>query len=393
MLLPRSDVVFAVFLQRIFNISVTVLYIFNIHIRELRHCGCRMTMMSVRYPVDIVLHRQHLTYTISGDMHSLCLMFFAVCLKMSNFAHIWLNQPINNRFAMKDICCLGHITKDKIITPRKTVYMSGGTSFYFSYAFNSLPHRVPFRLVTKLGEEDMDAVRLMRGAGIDVEVRRSRHTVYFENKYGDNQNERTQRVLEKADPFTVEDVSGLDAGIYHLGSLLADDFSPEVVEYLSQRGSISIDAQGYLRDVRGHDVHAVDWEDKLRILALTDIIKVNEHEMQVITGLSDARDAALRLAGWGVKEVVVTLGSEGSLIYADGCFHEIPAYAPREIVDATGCGDTYSAGYLYCRALGAGYSEAGRFAAAMCTLKLEHNGPFDRTAAEAEALVRGERRG
>ena len=41
----------------------------------------------------------------------------------------------------------------------------------------------------------------------------------------------------------------------------------------------------------------------------------------------------------------------------------------------------------------AGYSEAGRFAAAMCTLKLEHNGPFDRTAAEAEALVRGERRG
>ena len=157
-------------------------------------------------------------------------MFFAVCLKMSNFAHIWYNQPINNRFAMKDICCLGHITKDKIITPRKTVYMSGGTSFYFSYAFNSLPHRVPFRLVTKLGEEDMDAVRLMRGAGIDVEVRRSRHTVYFENKYGDNQNERTQRVLEKADPFTVEDVSGLDAGIYHLGSLLADDFSPEVVE-------------------------------------------------------------------------------------------------------------------------------------------------------------------
>ena len=56
---------------------------------------------------------------------------------------------------MKDICCLGHITKDKIITPRKTVYMSGGTSFYFSYAFNCLPDKVSFQLVTKLGEEDM----------------------------------------------------------------------------------------------------------------------------------------------------------------------------------------------------------------------------------------------
>ena len=31
---------------------------------------------------------------------------------------------------MKDICCIGHITKDKIITPRQTVYMAGGTSFY-----------------------------------------------------------------------------------------------------------------------------------------------------------------------------------------------------------------------------------------------------------------------
>lgn len=276
-----------------------------------------------------------------------------------------------------------HTAQDRLHVGRHVVL--------FSYAFNCLPDKVSFQLVTKLGEEDMQAVSLMREAGIDVEVRPSRHTVYFENKYGENQNERTQRVLEKADPFTIDDVSGLDAGIYHLGSLLADDFSPEVVKYLSQHGRISIDAQGYLRDVRGHDVHAVDWEGKLDILAMTDIIKVNEHEMQVITGLNDAHEAALRLAGWGVKEVVVTLGSEGSLIYAEGRFHEIPAYAPREIVDATGCGDTYSAGYLYCRALGAGYSEAGRFAAAMCTLKLEHNGPFDRTASEAEALIRGER--
>ena len=43
---------------------------------------------------------------------------------------------------MKDICCIGHITKDKIITPRQTVYMAGGTSFYFSYAINHLPDNV-----------------------------------------------------------------------------------------------------------------------------------------------------------------------------------------------------------------------------------------------------------
>lgn len=278
---------------------------------------------------------------------------------------------------MKDICCIGHITKDKIITPRQTVYMPGGTSFYFSYAFSHLPQNVSFQLVTKLGEGEMKSVEDMRQAGIDVQVYPSRHTVYFENKYGENQNDRTQRVLERADPFTVDEMREVNAGVYHLGSLLSDDFSTEVVKYLSTKGRISIDAQGYLREVRGEKVYPIDWAEKREILAHTDIIKVNEHEMEMITGLTDPRAAAKCLAEWGVKEVCVTLGSEGSIILAEGKFYDIPAYEPKEIVDATGCGDTYSAGYLWCRAQGMGFEESGKFAAAMCTLKLEHSGPFD----------------
>lgn len=278
---------------------------------------------------------------------------------------------------MKDICCIGHITKDKIITLRQTVYMAGGTSFYFSYAFSHLPQNVSFQLVTKLGEGEMKSVEDMRQAGIDVQVYPSSHTVYFENKYGENQNDRTQRVLERADPFTVDEMREVNAGVYHLGSLLSDDFSTEVVKYLSTKGRISIDAQGYLREVRGEKVYPIDWAEKREILAHTDIIKVNEHEMEVITGLTDPRAAAKCLAEWGVKEVCVTLGSEGSIILAEGKFYDIPAYEPKEIVDATGCGDTYSAGYLWCRAQGMGFEESGKFAAAMCTLKLEHSGPFD----------------
>lgn len=278
---------------------------------------------------------------------------------------------------MKDICCIGHITKDKIITPRQTVYMAGGTSFYFSYAFSHLPQNVSFQLVTKLGEGEMKSVEDMRQAGIDVQVYPSRHTVYFENKYGENQNDRTQRVLERAEPFTVDEMREVNAGVYHLGSLLSDDFSTEVVKYLSTKGRISIDAQGYLREVRGEKVYPIDWAEKREILAHTDIIKVNEHEMEVITGFTDPRAAAKCLAEWGVKEVCVTLGSEGSIILAEGKFYDIPAYEPKEIVDATGCGDTYSAGYLWCRAQGMGFEESGKFAAAMCTLKLEHSGPFD----------------
>lgn len=289
---------------------------------------------------------------------------------------------------MKDICSIGHITRDKIITPQNTVSMAGGTSYYMSHGISHLPRKVSYQLVTKVGQGQMGEVEKMRRDGVDTICYPSRHTVYFENKYGEDTNSRTQRVLAKADPFTVEEMRPLEARIFHLGTLLADDFSPEVVKYLATKGLVSIDMQGYLREVVGENVRTTPWKHQEEILAVTSILKLNEHEMEVVTNSTDPRTVAQKLAAQGVREVVVTLGSYGSLIYADNQFYEIPAYKPRQVVDATGCGDTYSTGYLYCRLQGMGYAEAGRFAAAMCTLKLEHNGAFDGTIEDIERIIK-----
>lgn len=91
-----------------------------------------------------------------------------------------------------------------------------------------------------------------------------------------------------------------------------------------------MDAQGYLREVRGENVYPVDWTGKEEALKHIHILKVNEHEAKVLTGLSDYQAAALQLAKWGVKEVLLTLGSEGSLIYAEGHFYQIPAYPQKK---------------------------------------------------------------
>lgn len=289
---------------------------------------------------------------------------------------------------MKDICCIGHITKDKIVTPNRTVYMAGGTSFYFSYAINQLPKDVTFSLVTAMDPTEKEPVEKMLKAGIDVSMNASRNTVFFENIYGANQNERKQRVLAKADPFTIQQLEHVYAKVFHLGSLLADDFPTEVVEYLSSKGRVSIDVQGYLREVRDEKVYPIDWKEKLKVLKHTYYLKVNETEMETITGLKDAHEAAKLIHAWGVTEVIITLGSEGSLVYVDDKFYEIPAYPPHEVVDATGCGDTYSAGYLYKRLQGATPTEAGKFAAAMCTIKLEHNGPFNRSIEDVEKIIK-----
>ena len=61
---------------------------------------------------------------------------------------------------MIDICCIGHITHDRVITPHSDVHMPGGTSFYFTHGISHLLQgNVSYKLITSLAEEDMQAVR------------------------------------------------------------------------------------------------------------------------------------------------------------------------------------------------------------------------------------------
>ena len=266
--------------------------------------------------------------------------------------------------------------------------MPGGTSYYFSHGIRHLKDTRNYKLITALAPSEYKAVEDLRAKGIQVEVLPSRKTVYFENIYGENQDDRKQRVLAKADPFTVEELKDEEAKFFHLGSLLSDDFSLDVVKLLSGKGKLAVDAQGYLREVRGEQVYPTDWKDKREALKYIDILKVSEHEAEVLTGFKDFKQAALQLAEWGVKEVLLTLGSLGSIIYAEGTFYKIPAYPAKNVVDATGCGDTYSMGYLYMRNKGASYEEAGCFAAALSTIKLEKSGPFSGTEEQVWDIIR-----
>ena len=288
---------------------------------------------------------------------------------------------------MKDIICIGHVTLDKIVTPEKEVYMPGGTTFYFAHGISHLLNNgVTFKLVASLAESEMQAVEDIRKKGIEVDVIPSEKSVFFENIYGENQNDRKQRVRAKADPFTVESIKGVEAKYICLGSLLADDFPLDVVKELSKHGSIAMDAQGYLREVRGEKVYPCDWNNKLEFFKYIDILKVNEHEVRILTGKEDLHEGAKQLADWGIKEVLLTLGSEGSIILKDGKYYDIPAYKPKRVTDATGCGDTFTMGYVYKRVRGADPLEAGKFAAAICSIKIEESGPFRGT--EADILAR-----
>ncbi len=275
---------------------------------------------------------------------------------------------------MFDICCIGHITSDKVVNTKATLHMAGGTAFYFSCAVSKLD--VNYLLVTALAPAEMQYVADLRSKGIEVQVQPSAHTVYFENIYAENQDQRTQNVLAKADSFDIEPLQNVNAQIFHLGPLLADDISTELIKYLAAKSRVSLDVQGYLRKVVNKKVHAVDWPGKKEALQYVTIVKADVAELQALTGCATTEQGVRLLADWGVKEVVVTNGSGGSVIYSEGVFYTIPAYRPQIVADATGCGDTYMAGYLYQRIKGADIQQSGEFAAAIASLKMENPGPF-----------------
>ena len=98
---------------------------------------------------------------------------------------------------------------------------------------------------------------------------------------------------------------------------------------------------------------------------------VNDYEGQLIqerTGLTPAAIAAR------CRAYVVTGGAEGSRIYADGGIVEIPAVRAERVVDPTGCGDAYRAGFILGLTRGFDWPTTGRLASLMGAIKVAHHG-------------------
>jgi adenosine kinase len=131
----------------------------------------------------------------------------------------------------------------------------------------------------------------------------------------------------------------------------------------------------------GQGLPMFNGEELLQFIDMADYLAVNDYESQIIqdkTGLNLQQLAAK------VKALVVTLGGQGSQIYADGLCHEIPCIKAMNIVDPTGCGDAYRAGLLYGIARGWDWPTCGRLASTMGAIKIESRGGQNHKPSRAE---------
>lgn len=103
------------------------------------------------------------------------------------------------------------------------------------------------------------------------------------------------------------------------------------------------------------------------VLAAVDVLTPNESELRILAGLApddpaDTVDLAHALQRRGVRQLVVTRGSQGALVVTtDGATHHIPG-VPVSVVDTTGAGDAFTCALGVALAEGQSLLDAVRFA-------------------------------
>jgi sugar/nucleoside kinase (ribokinase family) len=188
--------------------------------------------------------------------------------------------------------------------------------------------------------------------------------------------------------YTLDDVDWGAVGAadhIHLGGveMLGPDFAVRVLKHAKDNGvttSLDLIAPGGMGTF---DLIAP-------ALACTDFLLPNEDQVLGFTGAADLDAGSRRLLDAGAGLLAITCGADGALVVSREGKQQIPAFSV-EVVDTTGCGDAFSAGFLYATLAGRPPVEAAILGNAVAALVAQglgsDHGEFDLTAADAFAAA------
>ncbi|MDP2792060.1 MAG: PfkB family carbohydrate kinase [Rectinemataceae bacterium] len=285
-----------------------------------------------------------------------------------------------------DIIMLGHVSKDILVDHTGVESrLLGGAIVHSAISAAKAGARV--LAITKTAPEDAPSVGFIRESGAELIVGSSPATTSILNVFRTADHERRDTtLLSRAAPFRASDIpADARATIIDMAGLFVGELPDSLIEELSGRAKIAVDAQGLLRNAMpDKTMKFIDWNNKRRFLPLVTYLKTDAAEAEILTGLQEREAAARVLASWGAKEVMVTHNSE-VIVLVDGKIYCAP-FTPSNLSGRTGRGDTTFSSYL-ARRLTHEPGDAVRFAAALCSIKMEKPGPFAGTIDEVYARM------
>jgi sugar/nucleoside kinase (ribokinase family) len=163
--------------------------------------------------------------------------------------------------------------------------------------------------------------------------------------------------LDDVDWDALANADYLHFGGTYLMAKMDGEPTGEVLKFAQEHGVVTT-----------HDMIGMPRPDMLEILEpalpYIDYFMPGLEEAEMITGLKDRQDIIKFFLDKGVKHTVFKMGGEGSSIAGHGMDEiRLPAFKAN-VVDSTGCGDSYCAGFIVGLSLGWSLEEAGRLGAA-----------------------------
>lgn len=234
-------------------------------------------------------------------------------------------------------------------------------------------------------------IQLLRTAGIDTELlvrRRDTATSASVLPIRPNGDRPSLHLLGANITYGLDDIpwdAVAEASHLHLGGpeLIGADVAVRVLAHAKDHGvvtSVDLLAPGYLGTF-----------DQIEpLLPYIDFLLPNDDQVLGFSEEEDLVTGARKFVAGGVGLVAVTRGGDGALLVTAEDTETIPAFEV-EVVDTTGCGDAFSAGFLRGVSLGRTPREAavlGSAAAALVAQGLgSDHGEFDLAEADEFAMT------
>lgn len=243
---------------------------------------------------------------------------------------------------MSEILVVGSLAYDSIQTPSGQADRAlGGSANYFSLAASQYS---PVRVVGVVGEDyEQKDIELLKSRKVDLagmQVQKGK-TFHWSGYYEGAMNEAITRatdlnVFEHFDPIIPE--SYKNSKFVFLANIVPA-LQTKVLEQVTNPTFVGMDTMNFWISSQLNDLK--------KVLAKVDIVLINEKEAMMLTGASNAIEAAPKVCEMGPKALVIKRGEYGFVLYTkEQGYFILPAYPIEKVIDPTGAGDTFAGGFF-----------------------------------------------
>lgn len=249
-----------------------------------------------------------------------------------------------------DLVCVGHVISEMIYFPDgvKGPFL-GSPPAYCAVAASR--QGTVTGVSTKVGPDmPHDLLQLILDAGVDVSGVLTRGRTTTTELIYDQHGNKEIRYPSKASPINAADIPESYRGcrLIYLCPMDNDVLPADIADVVALGQTSAVDLGGYggvHMSKANRDAVASLSDLACGVSEHFDIVKASDEDAASIFGWNNPVQAAKRLLDCGPSVVVITLGEKGALVQSDANqWHVKPLRG--KVIDTTGGGDTFMAGFL-----------------------------------------------